>query len=225
MKRILAVAALVLALSVSASAQREYGYGHGRSHSRGRDYLPDMSQVVNNAHIGYGAILTKYWGSHTGLLAGWSQMVPLSSYDPFFLDYGLDLRYSFHSRDNETDVNRKLMALDLPVSLDYAIPVGSALTLLPYAGLDVTFNLWGRYNPSDAKSYSYFGDKMDADANYYRFILGAHAGLKAIIGTVTVGLCYQQDLTRLAKAEEVVGKTYKKTRYVYAPIVTVGYNF
>ena len=223
MKRILAVAALVLALSVSASAQREYGYGHGRSH--GRNYLPDISQVTNNAHIGYGAILTKNWGSHTGLVAGWSQMVPLSTYDPFLLEYGLDVRYSFHNRNESEAVpaNRKLMALDLPVSINYAIPVSNAITILPYAGLDLTFNLWGRYNPTGDKSYSYFGDKMDAVADYYRFILGAHAGVKAMIGSVTVGLCYQQDLTRLAKTE-ISGKI-KRTRYIYAPLITVGYNF
>ena len=233
MKRIIAILATILALSLTASAQREYGYGRGHSHNydRGRHgYELDFMKATNNVHAGYGVVLTKSWDA-SAFVVGWSQMVPVSSYSPILLEYGADVRYSRHRRDESesTPANRNLTALDVPISLMYSIPLGTSVSLMPYVGIDLCFNLWGRYNPNDSKSVSCFSDKMvdEYGKEYNRFVLGGHAGVKLAAGPVIIGLTYQTDITRLSKETVIKDGKIKTERikYNYAPLVTVGYIF
>lgn len=191
--RIAAIAAAVLMFSVSASAQRDrYGYPHNHSHF-GERYS------MNNVHVSYNPLtaklITKGAKSVTnmsGIAIGWAQLTPLASELPLLIEYGADAQYSFLMKKNDS---RNMFSLNVPVSVVYQLGVpGSSVALMPYAGLDFGYNLFGSQKVAPFDRVGYF-----SDLDFTRFMVGGHVGVKLMLGQFFVSVAYQGDFNELAE--------------------------
>lgn len=163
--------------------------------------------------------------SFTGLSLGYSHSVSLSSSIPLFLEPGIGIQYSsktiddfdgsFSADDYEWDegtAKLKLLSAKIPVNIEYSwlIP-GSKITILPYAGITMRYNIWGRLKEEigdDEDSYNLFSkDDMTgdgADGKWKRFQLGWQIGVKARIGkNFIIGGGYGTDFSEIAEKVKV----------------------
>jgi len=193
MKKIIAIVAAVLALSVSVSAQRYNGYNGYSSHR----HSYDAPQSLNHVHMAYSPLTAKLYnkGGKTtfpmiGLSVGAGQILPITATLPLLLEYGVDAQYSFMMKKNE---NRNMMSFNAPVSVMYQVGMpGAGVAILPYAGLDFGYNLFG--------SQKVLGERVGyfSDLDFSRFMVGAHLGVKLLISSVYFGLEYQGCINELA---------------------------
>lgn len=191
MKKIIAIAAAMLALSVSMPAQRYGSYngynGYNNNHHR---YSYDTPQTLNHVHMTYSPITSKLIvkgskskNSLTGISAGFGQITPISAALPLLLEYGIDAQYSFMMKKDDS---RNMMTFNAPVSVMYQVGMpGAGMAILPYAGLDFGYNLFG--------SRKVLGERLGyfSDLDFSRFMVGGHFGVKLLVSSVYFGLAYQ----------------------------------
>lgn len=195
MKKIIAIAAAVLALGTSMSAQRYGGYNSYDRYSHRHSY--DAPQTLNHVHMAYSPLTAKLYnkGSKatfpmTGISIGCGQILPITMSLPLLLEYGIDAQYSFMMKKNE---NRNMMTFNAPVSIMYQVGMpGSGFAILPYAGLDFGYNLFG--------SQKVLGERVGyfSDLDFSRFMVGGHLGVKFLVSSVYFGLSYQGCINELA---------------------------
>lgn len=193
MKKIIAIAAAVLALSVSVSAQRYGGYNGYNDHR----YHYDAPQTLNHVHMAYSPLTAKLYNKGakatfpmTGISIGCGQILPITVSLPLLLEYGVDAQYSFMMKKSET---RNMMSFNAPVSVMYQVGMpGAGVAVLPYAGLDFGYNLFG--------SQKVLGERVGyfSDLGFSRFMVGGHLGVKLLISSVYFGLAYQGCINELS---------------------------
>ena len=194
MKKIVAIAAVVLAFGVSMSAQRYGGYYDYNRHP-GHSY--DIPQTMNHVHMAYSPLTAKLFtkGSKatfnmTGVSVGAGLITPISAALQLLLEYGIDAQYSFMMKKDE---NRNMMTFNIPVSVMYQVGMpGAGAAILPYAGLDFGYNLFG--------SQKVLGERVGyfSDLDFSRFMVGGHLGVKFLISSVYFGLAYQGCINELS---------------------------
>lgn len=181
----------------------------------------------------------------------------LSKTIPLFIETGVGLQAGFHSNDldkkefnivasdygaeEQTD-KITLMSIAVPVNLAYKFNINPDLSLQPYLGLNVKFNIIGKKkstfgfknkeaeeefedyckNPDEEDKQNVIFDKNmfdkkdtgDKNATWKRFQLGWHIGVGMNYKALYLGLSYGTDFTSLCKKTNT--STFK---------VGVGINF
>lgn len=100
-----------------------------------------------------------------------------------------------------------MLSAKIPVSLayDFQIP-NSTISIIPYAGLDFRFNIFGKFKPKEGDSANLF-DKDDmggSDATWNRFQIGWHIGVNARFNNkFLVGASYGTDFSEIAEKVKV----------------------
>lgn len=148
----------------------------------------------------------------TAFSIGYSRAFSVSSNIPLFVEGGAGLQYSWSKDGSEDDIDVKTSVLSVKIPADilykFQIP-NSPVTIAPYAGINLRFNVWGeqkyKYRNYE-KSFNLF-DKdnwEDEDEVWNRFQIGWHAGVKAcFLKTYTVGVGYGSDFSELYKKAKV----------------------
>lgn len=162
----------------------------------------------------------------TGLSLGYNHAFGLSKSIPLYVETGLGLQYSFCTVDydddeedyydeDEEDEKYWMLSAKVPVNLTYAFQIpGSSVTLLPYAGLGLRFNIAGQ--EKYGKEHTNLFSKKDKDGDQWkRFQIGWQIGLKAHIGqNFMLGAGYYRDFSEIAKKVKISGGN-----------ITIGYLF
>ncbi len=144
----------------------------------------------------------------------------VSSELPLFVETGLKFSGVFHSEsEGSEEVKNTFMYLAVPVNVAYKFAVGENMSIQPYLGLNLKFNLVGKqkYTDSDYPEDDYeinVFDKDDMDPTWKRFQLGWHIGAGLNYKQFYVGLSYGTDFIKIAK--KVNTGTFS---------IGVGYNF
>ena len=146
--------------------------------------------------------------SYNGFSIGYNKAISISSSTPLFIEAGIGLQYTYHSKnyedyDEDYKETLSLVSLKVPVSLvyNYAIP-NSDISLAPYAGIYLRGNVIGKlkeiYEDEDEnESYNIFSDD-DVDNTCKRFQIGWHVGVNAKFNDkYLVGVSYGADLSNL----------------------------
>lgn len=166
--------------------------------------------------------------SFTGFSLGFSHAVSLSRTSPLFMEVGLGGQYSFYEKEwyvedsyespyegTVTFMSRRSRKLNMwsikaPISLLYRYDIpNSVVSLMPYAGIDLRFNISGtqeNYIGYKTLEYDVFddGEMGGSDNTYNRFQLGWHIGVKAnFLKHVMAGLSYGADFNEIAKKTKI----------------------
>lgn len=179
--------------------------------------------------------------SFTGLSLGYSHAFPVSNSIPLLIETGIGLQYSFYKEDiaEELDfdsyydydysVNQKvnMFSAKVPVHLlyDWQIP-NSSVSIIPFAGLNMRFNISGKSKVEYGKDLKDDYDLEDEDINLFdkkemggdpwkRFQIGWELGVKAKFNNkFLVGVSYGQDFSEIAKKVKI-----------HTTSITLGYCF
>lgn len=179
----------------------------------------------------------------TGISIGYSKAFSISQNMPLFIEAGLGLQYSFKSNDDgewtdleEDDLDDlrdeghldpkekfSMFSAKIPINLTYKFDLeNSNISLLPFAGLNLRYNISGKLKQEwnfssefkeaieDAGYEDVFADKEvdlfdkkdmgSKDATWKRFQIGWQIGLNAHIGqNFILGASYGQDFSEIAK--------------------------
>lgn len=151
----------------------------------------------------------------------------VSSELPIFVETGLKFSALFRSDseemgyDEDLDMKYTFMNLAVPVNVAYKFAIGDNMSIQPYLGLNLKFNLVGKIKAEydgDSESISVFDkdDMEDAEMGdaWKRFQLGWHIGAGLNYKQFYVGLSYGTDFIKIAK--KVNTGTFS---------IGVGYNF
>lgn len=134
---------------------------------------------------------------------------------PMFVETGLNLNFNFGSMDyynDDASVKYQFAALAVPVNFAYRFKANESVTIKPYLGLNVKFNLMGRtkwefeddedtdYDEKDDSTswcslYSK-NDMGDSHAVWNRFQLGWHIGADLQFNRFYIGLNYGTDFIK-----------------------------
>lgn len=175
--------------------------------------------------------------SFTGLSVGYSQAFNVLPGKPLFLEAGLGLQYSFYSEsgdsdddyyydyDSDTEVKFSMFSVKVPVNLLYKFDIpNSSVALMPYAGINLRYNLSakvkatyddGYYEESEEADLFDKKDMGSDKATWNRFQLGWNIGVKARFGSsFLVGLAYGNDFSEIAKKTKI-GTTTISVGYVF----------
>lgn len=179
----------------------------------------------------------------TGISIGYSKAFSISQNMPLYIEAGLGLQYSFYTNDDGewsgledeevkdwrkeglADPKEKfnMFSAKIPINLTYKFDLeNSNISLLPFAGLNLRYNISGKYKTEwnlsseledfieDYEYEDYFKDeevdlfdKKDMgskDATWKRFQIGWQIGLNAHIGeNFILGASYGQDFSEICK--------------------------
>lgn len=182
--------------------------------------------------------------SFTGFSLGYNKVFPIASGTPLFIEAGIGLQYSFYTFDSEDaedmdyddygsgdyygDWENKynMLSAKVPVSLMYNFRItNSNISIAPYAGIDLRFNIFGKMKHSSDSEYD---DEDDDDKNLFdkddmgskdntwkRFQFGWHIGVNARFNdSFLLGVSYGSDFSEL----------YKKAK-ISTTSITLGYCF
>lgn len=190
--------------------------------------------------------------SFTGLSLGYSKAFGIARNTPLFIEAGIGLQYSFFTDDEAYDYGGEIsnygarpsedkynmLSAKIPVNLTYSWQIpNSKVTVAPYAGLTMRFNIFGNkktelevgkdYDGDAEKDYEeeydvkldknlFDKDDMgDKDATWKRFQIGWQIGVNARFNNnLMLGVSYGSDFSELCK----------KTK-INTTSVTLGYCF
>lgn len=166
----------------------------------------------------------------TGLTLGYNHSFSLTNKTPLYLEAGLGLQYSFSPKKGgqtriyttyaDYDAKFWMLSAKIPFNLTYAIQVPKHnITLLPYAGIGLRFNIVGKENENFNiegndfnKSFNIFNeDEMNqlAEVNnsiWKRFQMGWQIGVKARIAKkLMIGAGYYRDFSEIRKGVKISG--------------------
>lgn len=141
----------------------------------------------------------------TGFSLGYNHAFGLSSSAPLYLETGIGAQCILKTGDN----NFWMTSAKVPINLVYAIQItNSSITLFPYAGLGLRFNIYG-----EDDSEPIFSDDSDCQ----RFQIGLQLGLKARFGRrFLLGAGYYNDILKFE------GNSYFSAK-IRGGAITIGY--
>ena len=166
----------------------------------------------------------------TGFSLGYVKSFGVSSTAPLFVETGLNLSYVTYSEEEEedgyynysTEVKLNMMSLTAPVNLVYKYALSEEVSILPYAGVYLRGNLFGKYktetsynDETESTKLDLFDEKdMGKDGVYKRLQLGWQIGVGLHYNNIALGLSYGKDFSEIAKKTKMTATT-----------ITVGLNF
>ncbi len=208
--------AVTVLLTVSASAFAQFtNSGSGSSAS-----ISDPQKGWSTVYVEWNpsGFLPKYGSNKifTGFSAGYNHATSISSTIPLFVEAGVGVQYSRYS-DGDTFYISALSA-KVPVELLYAWQLpNSSVTLIPHAGLNFRFNIWGHLSDSSCGEHlnPFLKDDMGRNGVWKRFQAGWQIGVKARFNKrFMIGASYGTDFSEICKETKIVTGT-----------VTLGYTF
>lgn len=170
--------------------------------------------------------------SFTGLSLQYSKAFSVSRTTPFYIEVGVGLQYSFYSEDVYDDYydyddywvkakagyydydddysaeqNFSMFSLKVPVSIVYKWDIpNSKVSLLPYAGLTVRYNISGniKYEYGDNSNDLNVFKKSDMGKAWNRLQLGWQLGVNArFSNTFYAGLAYGEDFSEISTKTKI----------------------
>lgn len=131
--------------------------------------------------------------SAKGVTAGFLWNTPIASVNNLSYEVGLAAQIMWNNPDIDVDdvtARETYIGAKVPLGLVYSVPVGTTLTIMPYAGVDPTIFLVGKYtasyegSSSESKVEINYFDKKDMDNNQFsRFVLNWHIGARVLINS------------------------------------------
>ena len=146
---------------------------------------------------------------------------------PLYLQYGLNLQYTFHTNEDQDDVSyngtkysagyeilTSFFTMKVPVNLLYSFQIPqTSLSFMPYAGVHMLVHLSGRQKnttwqstngkkDSTTKVKSMFKDEDMGNNPCNRFGLGWQVGAKVAYDRLLFGLGYEGYLLNLQKGDD-----------------------
>lgn len=170
----------------------------------------------------YGSGSSSKSQSFTAFSAGLSRAFSLTQGASLFLEAGGGVQYSFASDFGSKGTDFNMLSVKVPLSLIYLLDIpNSSLSLMPYAGIDLRFNILGKIkygdeyvSGSNSGSLNLF-DKEEMGEPWNRFQIGWHVGLKARLGqSFMLGASYGMDFSEI----------YEKT-HINTVTVSLGFAF
>ena len=164
----------------------------------------------------------------TGFSLGYVKSFGVSSTAPLFVETGLNLSYATYSEEKEegkyysAEVKLNMMSLTAPVNLVYKYALSEEVSILPYAGVYLRGNLFGKYKTetsydgeTESTKLDLFDEKdMGKDGVYKRLQLGWQIGVGLHYNNIALRLSYGKDFSEIAKKTKVATTT-----------MSVGLNF
>lgn len=157
--------------------------------------------------VGFSTGTMKYDGhdadeSEKGATVGLIYGNRLTQSMPLFLESGFKMTWLTRS-DSEDGLDAKFNYLNLaiPVNLVYKFAVTDAISINPYAGLNLKVNLVAKEKyeyDGESESYSYF-DKDDVEDTWNRFQVGANIGVGINFKSLYLGYNFNPDFMEIAK--------------------------
>lgn len=160
--------------------------------------------------------------SFTAFSAGLSRAFSLTQGASLFLEAGGGVQYSFASDFPEKGTDFNMLSVKVPLSLIYLLDIpNSSLSLMPYAGIDLRFNILGKfkYGGGDVSGSDYYSDEYVSGSNsgsvnlfdkkemgepWNRFQIGWHVGLKARLGqSFMLGASYGMDFSEICEKTHI----------------------
>lgn len=146
-------------------------------------------------------------GSFNGLGIEYNRGIGISSKHPMFVEVGGKVNFTFYNRSisdfyDGVQYNQKfsLIRLAVPVSYAYRFNLNKKMTLTPFVGLDLRFNLSGSEketiiegSSSEEDVYNPFDDDDFDDYTWKRFQLGWHIGARLTYARYFAGLNFGTD--------------------------------
>lgn len=235
MKTTLKIAVVALAGLMTASAASAQVY-ESRSYAKKTTITREQKPVANNCCKSYGrfqlgynntTIFMKhdsYWSNLrgdekksrglNGFELGYLQGISLSKTLPMFLEVGGNLAFDFYGESRDFDYYKLsdhffLMNLNIPVHFAWKFCINKDLAVIPYAGLNLKFNIVANQTLS-AKSDEYDLDETDTtnwlssddiendDFRMNVFQIGWEAGATLKYNKFFFGLQYGTDFSQLS---------------------------
>ena len=159
----------------------------------------------------------------TGISVGFNKYTSISQSMPLFLEYGVAGQYSWNSEEeDEITIKYNVGSIKAPVNVSYVFNLpNSNISIAPYAGLNLRFNLWGnrKFEVDGLGDYEdYFWEEMEdeygikeeanlfdkddmgsKDATWKRFQIGWQIGVNVNFEKAYLGLSYGSDFTEIVK--------------------------
>lgn len=218
----LLAATAMLAVCTSASAQFSNANGSSSQTVQSNEGWSTLWLQYNptNVSVDVKGVDDK---SASAISLGYSRAFGVSKSIPLFVEAGAGLQYTWTDEGSEDnlDVNTKLLSIKIPVDLMYKFQIpNSSVAIMPYAGLNLRFNVWGEqkweyisdddysdyYDSDDEKTTFDLFDKKDMgkDEVWNRFQIGWRAGVKARFGkSFMIGAGYGSDFSELYKKAKI----------------------
>ena len=206
---------------------------------------PDCSG--ENFYLGYNIVSLEWshdqrgWENafplNSGITAGYNKRMSLNvSSLPLYVDYGANFSYMFGSSEYtddyyEIDYKYKnsvnVASINVPLAVTTPFQVDN-ITILPYVGVNLHFNLFGKKKSSAKASYEgeYFSESETYDLfnkddmggyPFGRFQAGLNLGVNIEFEKYTVGIGYVNDFSPVY--EGFLSGTFSATT------ISVGYKF
>ena len=249
--------AAVVAMTTDASAQfvQSSATTNTAKANTTTSTAPDCSG--ENFYLGYNIVSLEWshdqrgWENafplNSGITAGYNKRVSLNGSSlPLYVDYGANFSYMFGSSEftgveyleddyyyYEIDCKYKnstnLASINVPLAVTAPFQVDN-ITILPYVGVNLRFNLFGEEKSSGEASYEGeyvtsisetidLFDKNDMAYPFGRFQAGLNLGVNIEFEKYTVGIGYVNDFSPVYDREGLLTATFSATT------ISVGYKF
>lgn len=208
---------------------------------------PDCSG--ENFYVGYNIVSVEWnvdqrymeeeYPLNSGITAGYNKRMGLNvSSFPLYVDYGANFSYMFGSSEDifeeddyegkyKTSVN--VASINVPLAVTTPFQVDN-ITILPYVGVNLRFNLFGKQKEtveasydgedlSNSETYDLFNKDDMGGYPFGRFQAGLNLGVNIEFEKYTVGIGYVNDFSPVYDVEGLFTGTFS------AATISVGYKF
>ena len=208
---------------------------------------PDCSG--ENFYVGYNIVSVEWnvdqrymeeeYPLNSGITAGYNKRMGLNvSSFPLYVDYGANFSYMFGSSEDifeeddyegkyKTSVN--VASINVPLAVTTPFQVDN-ITILPYVGVNLRFNLFGKQKEtveasydgedlSNSETYDLFNKDDMGGYPFGRFQVGLNLGVNIEFEKYTVGIGYVNDFSPVYDVEGLFTGTFS------AATISVGYKF
>ena len=250
--------AAVVAMTTDASAQfvQSSATTNTAKANTTTSKAPDCSG--ENFYVGYNIVSLEWshdqregekaYPLNSGITAGYNKRVSLNGSSlPLYVDYGANFSYMFGSSEY-TDVGYvtsgnytfpiedckykrsiNLASINVPLAVTTPFQVDN-ITILPYIGVNLRFNLFGERKSSvevnydgeylsSSDTYNLFNKEDMGDYPLGRFQAGLNLGVNIEFEKYTVGIGYVNDFSPVYDVEGLLTATFSATT------ISVGYKF
>lgn len=235
---------IAVACVLAISAQAQIVSSHSRSitkQSNNRDYerlyisyapVSCSGDYVDALNRESKQDLSSLNGINFGYLYGKSVSTEL----PLYLELGANIQYAWKSvSDSDTysggkyefDATMSMLAINVPLSIAYKLPIADGVSLSPYAGIHVRGNIIGKITETGTETYKGYSeeiteeidffDKDDMEGSEYtanRVQIGGQIGVGLNYNSLYVGVAYTTQFGEYLKKWNTSGLQ-----------VTLGYEF
>lgn len=161
--------------------------------------------------------------SYPGFSVGYMYGFGVAKNLPLFVEAGAALQYRTNSDDysdeyEKSEYRTNIFSLNIPVNLVYKFDISEDISIDPFVGIDLRYNLSGESKETitydDGEGESYSENIFKGEGAYKRFQAGWRIGVGATWKYLNLSVSYGQDFNEIAE------KTKLKTT-----MISLGYNF